>query len=104
MSEYYKALCFKKIISFFSPERNLYFIAVPRKFGFSEKGSTDIKSSKTGALDEFLTSDGAALVRKLKGLSNVHRKKKNVVPLTDHVLSEMIFSRYISVPPNKCSD
>jgi len=66
---------FKKLFHFFSPEKNFYFTAVPRKYTSSEKGSTDIKSSKIGTLDEFVTSDGAALVRKLKGLSNVCRNK-----------------------------
>ena len=75
MREYYKALCFKKNYFIFLPEKNFYFTEVPRKFRSSEKGSTDIKSSKTGALDEFVTSDGAALVRKLKGLSNVYSNK-----------------------------
>jgi len=57
------------------PEKNFYFTAVPRKYRSSEKGSTDIRSWKTGALDGFVTDDGAALVRKLKGLSHVYRNK-----------------------------
>ena len=36
----------------FLPEKNFCFTTVPRKFGFSEKGSTDIKSPKTRALDD----------------------------------------------------
>jgi hypothetical protein len=66
---------FKKNYFIFSYEKNYYFTAVPRKFRSSEKGFTDIKSSKTDALDEFVTSDGATLIRKLKGLSNVYSNK-----------------------------
>jgi len=58
---------FKNLFHFFT-RSGFYFTTFPRKFIFYEKGSTDIKSPKTGALDEFVTSDRAALVRNLKGL------------------------------------
>jgi len=38
----------------FHTKIQLYFTGVPRKFGFSHNGSTDIKSSKASGVDRYI--------------------------------------------------
>ena len=42
------------IISFLHPNIHFYFTGVSRKFVFSQKGSTDIKSSKAAGVDRYI--------------------------------------------------